>query len=155
MCIVFSAVRSLSINHNYFHCVDIPGKARLTGAPAQITVCECMRGVLRVLEYRYCHTEIRYIRYTISVLTINVGSLSDIHNVRPHKGQISVARRFRSVLHSETYPSQISGQSSVLFYDNLDAIPNLYTWLNSLHSDWQCVCSMQFLLILLLTLPIF
>jgi len=32
----------------------------------------------------------------------------DIHAVRPHKGQISVASRFRSVLNSEVFPSEIS-----------------------------------------------
>ncbi|KAK2182117.1 hypothetical protein NP493_366g02022 [Ridgeia piscesae] len=31
-----------------------------------------------------------------------------IHELRPHKGQIEVARRFRSVLHSDTYPSEIA-----------------------------------------------
>ncbi|WAR25105.1 HUTH-like protein [Mya arenaria] len=33
---------------------------------------------------------------------------SNIHRVRPHPGQISVARRIRSLLHSETYPSEIA-----------------------------------------------
>jgi len=33
---------------------------------------------------------------------------SDIHAVRPHKGQMSVASRFRSVLSSDTFPSEIS-----------------------------------------------
>ncbi|XP_078677244.1 histidine ammonia-lyase-like isoform X1 [Branchiostoma floridae x Branchiostoma belcheri] len=33
---------------------------------------------------------------------------SDIHAARPHKGQNEVARRFRSLLHSELYPSEIS-----------------------------------------------
>lgn len=33
---------------------------------------------------------------------------SDIHSVRPHKGQIEVARRFRSLLRSDTHPSEIS-----------------------------------------------
>ncbi|XP_064633596.1 histidine ammonia-lyase-like [Lineus longissimus] len=33
---------------------------------------------------------------------------SDIHKARPHKGQIEVARRFRSLLHSETHPSELA-----------------------------------------------
>ena len=41
---------------------------------------------------------------------------SDIHETRPHKGQIDVARRFRSLLHSDTYPSEISGEQLTLLY---------------------------------------
>jgi len=33
---------------------------------------------------------------------------SDVHAVRPHKGQKMVASRIRSLLHSETYPSEIA-----------------------------------------------
>lgn len=33
----------------------------------------------------------------------------DIHNARPHEGQILVAERFRSLLHSDTFPSEIAG----------------------------------------------
>jgi len=33
---------------------------------------------------------------------------SDVHNIRNHKGQGAVARRLRSLLHSETYPSEIA-----------------------------------------------
>jgi len=33
---------------------------------------------------------------------------SDVHKLRPHKGQGLVARRLRSLLHSETYPSEIA-----------------------------------------------
>lgn len=33
---------------------------------------------------------------------------SDVHNIRNHKGQGVVARRLRSLLHSETYPSEIA-----------------------------------------------
>lgn len=33
---------------------------------------------------------------------------SNIQDVRPHKGQIKVARRLRSLLHSETHPSEIA-----------------------------------------------
>ncbi|XP_022202484.2 histidine ammonia-lyase-like [Nilaparvata lugens] len=33
---------------------------------------------------------------------------SDVQAVRPHKGQIAVAKRLRALLHSETYPSQIA-----------------------------------------------
>ena len=32
----------------------------------------------------------------------------DVHNIRNHKGQGGVARRLRSLLHSETYPSEIA-----------------------------------------------
>lgn len=35
---------------------------------------------------------------------------ADVHNVRPHKGQISVAKRLRSLLHSGVYPSEIAGK---------------------------------------------
>lgn len=34
---------------------------------------------------------------------------SDVQRIRPHKGQIAVARRLRALLHSDTYPSQIAG----------------------------------------------
>ena len=33
---------------------------------------------------------------------------SDVHQLRPHTGQINVARRLRSLLHSEAYPSAIA-----------------------------------------------
>jgi len=33
---------------------------------------------------------------------------TDVHEVRPHKGQALVASRIRSLLHSETYPSEIA-----------------------------------------------
>lgn len=33
---------------------------------------------------------------------------SDVHKIRPHKGQIAVARRLRSLLHSEMHPSEIA-----------------------------------------------
>nr|CAD7585848.1 unnamed protein product [Timema genevievae] len=33
---------------------------------------------------------------------------SDVQLIRPHKGQIEVARRLRALLHSEMYPSQIA-----------------------------------------------
>ncbi|XP_059141196.1 histidine ammonia-lyase-like [Physella acuta] len=33
---------------------------------------------------------------------------SKVHDVRPHKGQILVANRLRALLHSETYPSEVS-----------------------------------------------
>ncbi|XP_015792070.1 histidine ammonia-lyase [Tetranychus urticae] len=32
----------------------------------------------------------------------------DVHRIRPHKGQIMVARRLRSLLHSEVHPSEIA-----------------------------------------------
>ena len=35
--------------------------------------------------------------------------IADIHKVRPHKGQGIVARRLRSLLHSDTHPSEIAG----------------------------------------------
>uniref|UniRef100_A0A8C7HR98 Histidine ammonia-lyase n=1 Tax=Oncorhynchus kisutch TaxID=8019 RepID=A0A8C7HR98_ONCKI len=35
---------------------------------------------------------------------------SDVHAVRPHPGQIEVALRLRSLLHSDVFPSQISGK---------------------------------------------
>ena len=34
---------------------------------------------------------------------------SRIHKLRPHKGQVTVAQRLRTVLHSEFYPSKIAG----------------------------------------------
>jgi histidine ammonia-lyase len=33
---------------------------------------------------------------------------SDVQMIRPHKGQIAVAKRLRALLHSDTYPSQIA-----------------------------------------------
>ena len=33
---------------------------------------------------------------------------SDVHRIRPHKGQIKVAQRLRALLHSDLYPSQIA-----------------------------------------------
>ncbi|KAL4226136.1 hypothetical protein ACF0H5_014123 [Mactra antiquata] len=33
---------------------------------------------------------------------------SNIHRVRPHQGQVKVAKRLRSLLHSDTYPSEIA-----------------------------------------------
>ncbi|XP_013407515.1 histidine ammonia-lyase [Lingula anatina] len=50
----------------------------------------------------------------IAALTIDVlkGTTkafdTDIHKLRPHKGQIQVARRLRSLLHSTIYPSEIA-----------------------------------------------
>lgn len=35
---------------------------------------------------------------------------SDVQLIRPHKGQIAVAKRLRALLHSDTYPSQIAGK---------------------------------------------
>lgn len=34
---------------------------------------------------------------------------SDVQMIRPHKGQIAVAKRLRALLHSDTYPSEIAG----------------------------------------------
>lgn len=34
---------------------------------------------------------------------------SDVQKIRPHRGQIAVAKRLRALLHSDTYPSQIAG----------------------------------------------
>ena len=39
-----------------------------------------------------------------------VSSPADIHSLRPHPGQIEVAKRFRSLLDSDHHPSQIAGQ---------------------------------------------
>jgi histidine ammonia-lyase len=33
---------------------------------------------------------------------------SDVQKIRPHKGQIDVAKRLRALLHSDTYPSEIA-----------------------------------------------
>ncbi|XP_062861218.1 histidine ammonia-lyase-like [Trichomycterus rosablanca] len=44
----------------------------------------------------------------------------DIHAVRPHPGQIVVAQRFRSLLHSDVFPSQITGEGS-------DCVQDAYT----------------------------
>ena len=33
---------------------------------------------------------------------------SDVHKIRPHPGQIAVAKRLRSLLHSEMHPSEIA-----------------------------------------------
>ena len=44
--------------------------------------------------------------------------LSDVHNVRPHKGQKLVASRLRSLLHSETYPSEIARKRNFQYIDS-------------------------------------
>lgn len=48
---------------------------------------------------------------------------SDVQMIRPHKGQIAVAKRLRALLHSDTYPSQIAGilfsTSQCIFFTNL------------------------------------
>lgn len=36
-------------------------------------------------------------------------SILDIHAVRPHRGQVEVAFRFRSLLDSDHHPSEIAG----------------------------------------------
>ncbi|XP_058272662.1 histidine ammonia-lyase-like [Hemibagrus wyckioides] len=36
----------------------------------------------------------------------------DVHAVRPHPGQVLVARRFRSLLHSDAFPSEITDENS-------------------------------------------
>lgn len=41
---------------------------------------------------------------------------SDVQMIRPHKGQIAVARRLRSLLHSDFYPSEIAGQTINNFF---------------------------------------
>lgn len=47
--------------------------------------------------------------FTVEVLKGTTRAFdSKIHEVRPHKGQIQVARRIRSLLHSDTYPSEVS-----------------------------------------------
>ena len=33
----------------------------------------------------------------------------EVHRLRPHPGQNKVAKRLRSLLHSDTYPSEIAG----------------------------------------------
>lgn len=39
---------------------------------------------------------------------------SGIHDVRPHKGQKMVARRLRSLLHSDTHRSEIAGNINIM-----------------------------------------
>ncbi|CAG5126742.1 unnamed protein product, partial [Candidula unifasciata] len=47
--------------------------------------------------------------FTLEVLKGSTRAFdSKIHQVRPHKGQIQVASRIRALLHSETYPSEVS-----------------------------------------------
>ncbi len=36
----------------------------------------------------------------------------DVHKIRAHRGQGLVARRLKSLLHSETYPSEIARELS-------------------------------------------
>ena len=45
---------------------------------------------------------------------------SDVHRLRPHKGQIEVARRLRALLHSDTYPSEIAGETETTTRPNTD-----------------------------------
>jgi histidine ammonia-lyase len=39
---------------------------------------------------------------------------SDVQKIRPHKGQIDVAKRLRALLHSDTYPSEIAGEYTIV-----------------------------------------
>ena len=41
--------------------------------------------------------------------TFPPSSILDIHAVRPHRGQVEVAFRFRSLLDSDHHPSEIAG----------------------------------------------
>ncbi len=41
---------------------------------------------------------------------------SRIHKLRPHNGQITVAQRLRTVLHSEFHPSKIAGGLIFIFF---------------------------------------
>lgn len=49
---------------------------------------------------------------------------SDVGRLRPHKGQVEVARRLRALLHSDTYPSEIAGECccATMFAYNLGNI---------------------------------
>ena len=40
--------------------------------------------------------------------------IPDVHKIRPHAGQGLVARRLRSLLHSQTYPSEIAREYNIL-----------------------------------------
>lgn len=46
-------------------------------------------------------------------------SILDIHAVRPHRGQIEVAFRFRSLLDSDHHPSEIAGLNKFVWVDSL------------------------------------
>lgn len=47
---------------------------------------------------------------------------SRIHKLRPHKGQMKVAQRIRTLLHSELYPSQIAG--TFFLIEDADTVKN-------------------------------
>lgn len=49
----------------------------------------------------------------MTIMTMFIIILLEIHQTRPHKGQIQVASRLRALLHSDTYPSEVSGTISV------------------------------------------
>ena len=54
-----------------------------------------------------------YVFKTTNIFRLNkldLSIVSDIHEARPHKGQKAVARRMRSLLHSETHQSEIAGK---------------------------------------------
>jgi histidine ammonia-lyase len=45
---------------------------------------------------------------------------SDVQMIRPHKGQIAVAKRLRALLHSEIHPSQIAGKEFGTTYNEIN-----------------------------------
>ena len=61
----------------------------------------------------------------VDVFVIHTFYLLAIHEARPHKGQLKVAERLRSVLHSEVHPSEIAGQ--------------LQNWILIKYRSWICV----------------
>ena len=65
----------------------------------------------KILEFHFDYNHLYIVAYYHCLL-------SDVHNVRPHKGQKLVASRLRSLLHSETYPSEIARKRNFQYIDS-------------------------------------
>ena len=65
----------------------------------------------KIVEFQFDYNHLYIVAYYHCLL-------SDVHNVRPHKGQKLVASRLRSLLHSETYPSEIARKRNFQYIDS-------------------------------------
>ena len=65
----------------------------------------------KIVEFHFHYNHLYIVAYYHCLL-------SDVHNVRPHKGQKLVASRLRSLLHSETYPSEIARKRNFQYIDS-------------------------------------
>ena len=66
---------------------------------------------------------------------------SRIHKVRPHKGQIRVAQRMRSLLNSEVYPSEIASKDHN--FPPTGYFASLRVWAHYEFGFWTCTLSLR------------